>query len=98
MGFDAFVGPTDVAAGAPSFAQSLFDRPPIRVMIHSPQSTEGLRNRATISVVVPEDSGTSSEAIVLRQLLNLDRWDWVRLKPRDLSRRLFPSRQRNKRI
>ena len=65
-----------------SFAQSLFDRPPTRVMIHNPQSTEGLRNRTTISVVVPEDSGHSLGAIVLRQLPNLDRWDWGRLDPR----------------
>ena len=65
-----------------SFAQALFDRPPTRVMIHNPQSTEGLRNRTTISVVVPEDSGHSLGAIVLRQLPNLDRWDWGRLDPR----------------
>ena len=51
-----------------SFAQALFDRPPTRVMIHNPQSTEGLRNRTTISVVVSEDSGHSLGAIVLRQL------------------------------
>ncbi len=55
-----------------SFARSLFDRPPTRVMIHNPQSTEGLRNRTTISVVVPEDAGNSLGAIVLRQLPNLD--------------------------
>ena len=65
-----------------SFAKSLFNRPPTRVMIHNPQSTEGLRNRTTISVVVPEDSGHSLGAIVLRQLPNLDRWDWGRLDPR----------------
>ena len=51
-------------------------------MIHNPQSTEGLRNRTTISVVGPEDSGHSLGAIVLRQLPNLDRWDWGRLDPR----------------
>ena len=51
-------------------------------MIHNPESTEGLRNRTTISVVVPEDSGHSLGAIVLRQLPNLDRWDWGRLDPR----------------
>ena len=56
-----------------SFAQSLFDRPPARVMINNPESTEGLRNRTTISVVVPEDSGNSLGAIVLRQLPKLDR-------------------------
>ena len=65
-----------------SFAQSLFDHPPTRVMIHNPQSTEGLRNRTTISVVVPEDAGHSLGAIVLRQLPNLDQWDWGRLEPR----------------
>ena len=47
-----------------SFAQTLFDRPPTRVMIHNPESTEGWRNRTTISVVVPEDAGTSLGAIV----------------------------------
>jgi hypothetical protein len=51
-------------------------------MIHNPESTEGLRNRTTISVVVPEDAGNSLGAIVLRQLPNLDRWDWGRLDPR----------------
>ena len=51
-------------------------------MIHNPQSTEGSRNRTTISVVVPEDAGNSLGAIVLRQLPNLDRWDWGRLDPR----------------
>ena len=48
-----------------SVAQALFDRPPTRVMIHNPESTEGLRNRTTISVVVPEDAGNSLGAIVL---------------------------------
>ena len=66
----------------PSFAQSLFDRPPTRVMIHNPESTEGLRNRTTITVVVPEDAGNSLREIVLRQLPNLDQWDWGRLEPR----------------
>ena len=61
-----------------SFAQALFDRPPTRVMIHIPQSTEGLRNRTTITVVVPEDAGNALGAIVLRQLPNLDQWDWGR--------------------
>ena len=50
-------------------------------MIHNPESTEGLRNRTTISVVVPEDAGYALRAIVLRQLPNLDRWDWGRLEP-----------------
>ena len=65
----------------PSLAQSLFDRPPTRVMIHNPESTEGLRNRTTITVVVPEDAGNSLQEIVLRQLPNLDQWDWGRLEP-----------------
>ena len=65
-----------------SFAQALFDRPPNRVMIHNPELTEGLRNRTTITVVVPEDAGNALGAIVLRQLPNLDRWDWGRLDPR----------------
>ena len=65
-----------------SFAQSLFDRPPTRVMIHNPESTEGLRNRTTITVVVPPDAGNALGAIVLRQLPNLDQWDWGRFEPR----------------
>ena len=65
-----------------SLAQSLFDRPPTRVMIHNPESTEGLRNRTTITVVVPPDAGNALGAIVLRQLPNLDQWDWGRLEPR----------------
>ena len=65
-----------------SFAQALFDRPPTRVMIHNLESTEGLRNRTTVTVVVPEDAGNSLGAIVLRQLPNLDQWDWGRLEPR----------------
>ena len=66
----------------PSSAQSLFDRPPTRVMIHNPESIEGLRNRTTISVVVPEDAGNSLQEIVLKQLPNLDQWDWGRFEPR----------------
>ena len=64
-----------------SVAQALFDRPPTRVMIHNPESTEGTRNRTTISVVVPEDAGNALGTIVLRQLPNLDQWDWGRLEP-----------------
>ena len=59
-----------------SFAQSLFDCPPTRVMIHNIESTEGLRNRTTITIGVTEDAGNALGAIVLRQLPNLDRWDW----------------------
>ena len=65
-----------------SFAQSLFDRPPTRVMIHNPESTEARRNRTTITVVVSEDAGNALGSIVLRQLPNLDQWDWGRLEPR----------------
>ena len=65
-----------------SFAQSLFDRPTTRVMIHNPESTLGLRNRTTITLVVAKDAGNALGAIVLRQLPNLDQWDWGRLEPR----------------
>ena len=71
-----------VLLGVPSsLAQSLFDRPPTRVMIHNPESTEGLRNRTTITVVVPEDAGRALGTIVLRQLPNIDQWDWGRTQP-----------------
>ena len=43
---------------------------------------EPTRNRTTITVVVPEDEGNALGTIVLRQLPNLDRWDWARLEPR----------------
>ena len=66
----------------PSLAQSLFDRPPTRVTIHNPEATEGLRNRTTITVVVPEDAGNALRSIVLRQLPNIDQWDWGRSEPR----------------
>ena len=65
-----------------SFAQSLFERPPTRVRIHNPESTEGLCNRTTITVVVPPDAGNALGALVLRQLPNLDQWDWGRFEPR----------------
>ena len=75
----------------PSLAQSLFDHPPTRVMIHNPQATEGSRNRTTITVVVPEDAGNALRSIVLRQLPNIDQWDWGRSEPQvyfgDYSRR-----------
>ena len=51
-------------------------------MIHNIESTEGLRNRTTITIVVPEDAGNALGAIVLRQLPNLERWDWGYLEPR----------------
>ena len=50
-------------------------------MIHNPESTEGFRNRTTITIVVPGDAGNDLGMIVLRQLPNLDRWDWGRLQP-----------------
>ena len=50
-------------------------------MIHNPESTEGLRNRTTITVVVPEDAGNALGAIVLWQLPNIDQWDWGRHEP-----------------
>ena len=72
-----------VSLQAPSsVAQALFDRPPTRVMIHNPEATEGLHNRTTITVVVSEDAGNALGMIVLRQLPNLDQWDWGRLEPR----------------
>ena len=67
---------------APSRARSLFDLPPTRVMIHNPEATEGMRNRTTISVVVPEDAGNALGSIVLRQLPNIDQWDWGQSEPR----------------
>ena len=39
------------------------------------------RGHSTITVVVPEDAGNALGAIVLRQLPNLDQWDWGRLEP-----------------
>ena len=66
----------------PSRARSLFDLPPTRVMIHNPEATEGMRNRTTISVVVPEDAGNALGSIVLRQLPNIDQWDWGQSEPR----------------
>ena len=41
----------------------------------------GAARSTTISVVVPEDAGNSLGAIVLRQLPNLDQWDWGRAEP-----------------
>ena len=65
----------------PSLARSLFDHPPTRVRIHNPESTEGFRNRTTVTVVVPEDAGNALGSIVLRQLPNIDQWDWGRSQP-----------------
>ena len=76
------LAPVALLQAPSSFAQALFDRPPTRVMIHNPESTEGFRNRTTVTVVVPEDAGNALGAIVLRQLPSLDQWDWGRLEPR----------------
>ena len=51
-------------------------------MIHNHEATEGLHNRTTITVVIPEDAGKALGMIVLRQLPNLDQWDWGRMEPR----------------
>ena len=74
-------GPVVLLQAHSSVAQALFDRPPTRVMIHNPEATEGLRNRTTITVVVSEDAGNALDTIFLRQLPNLDQWDWGRLEP-----------------
>ncbi|WP_392346197.1 DUF2808 domain-containing protein [Parasynechococcus sp.] len=50
-------------------------------MIHNSESTEGLRNRTTITVVVPAEAGNALGVVVLRQLPNLDQWDWGRMEP-----------------
>jgi hypothetical protein len=60
----------------PALAQTFFRRPPTKVSIHNPSSTEGQRNRTTISVLVPEDAGAELERLVLSQLTSLDQWTW----------------------
>ena len=60
----------------PALAQTFFRRPPTKVSIHNPSSTEGQRNRTTISVRVPEDAGAELERLVLSQLTSLDQWTW----------------------
>ena len=67
---------------APALARSLFVVPPTQVTIHNPESTENTLNRTTISVVVPADAGQGLGSIVLRQLPNIDQWDWGRSEPR----------------
>ena len=57
--------PVVVLQAPSSVAQALFDRPPTLVMIHNPEATEGLRNRTTITVLVPEDAGSALGTIVL---------------------------------
>ena len=58
------------------FAEAFFRSPPTQVSIHNPSSTEGQRNRTTISVLVPDDAGAELERLVLSQLTSLDRWTW----------------------
>jgi len=65
----------------PALAQTFFRRPPTKVSIHNPSSTEGQRNRTTINVLVPKDAGAELEHMVLSQLTSIDRWDWGRKDP-----------------
>jgi hypothetical protein len=65
----------------PALAQTFFRRPPTKVSIHNPSSTEGQRNRTTISVFVPEDAGAELERVVISQLTNIDSWNWGRRDP-----------------
>ena len=65
----------------PALAQTFFRRPPTKASIHNPSSTEGQRNRTTISVLVPKDAGAELERVVLSQLTSIDRWDWGRRDP-----------------
>ena len=62
-------------------AQTFFRIPPTDVTIHNPTSTEGQRNRTTISIVVPENAGANLKRVVLSQLTNIDQWDWGRKDP-----------------
>ena len=62
-------------------AQTVFTKAPTEVSIHNPEKTEGLRNRTTISVRVPEDAGAKLEFLVLSQLTNTHHWDWGRREP-----------------
>ena len=62
-------------------AQTFFHSPPTQISIHNPSSTEGQRNRTTISIVVPDDATASLERVVLSQLTNIDQWDWGHREP-----------------
>lgn len=62
-------------------ARTIFNSPPTQISIHNPSSTEGQRNRTTISVGVPQNAGASLGRIVLTQIVNADRWGWGKLKP-----------------
>ena len=63
-------------SSGPALAQAFFRRPPTDVSIHNPSSTEGQRNRTTISVRVPDDAGAELEYLVLSHLTSLDWWTW----------------------
>ena len=65
----------------PANAKTIFDVPPTQISIHNPSSTEGQRNRTTISIGVPEEAGASLGRVVLTQIVNVDRWGWNSLKP-----------------
>lgn len=62
-------------------AQTVFTKAPTEVSIHNPEKTEGLRNRTTISVRVPENAGAELEFLVLSQLTNTHKWYWGRREP-----------------
>ena len=62
-------------------AQTVFTRAPTEISIHSPEKTEGLRNRTTISVRVPEGAGAELEFLILSQLTSTHQWDWGRREP-----------------
>ena len=62
-------------------AQTFFRSPPTQISIHNPSSTEGQRNRTTISVVVPDDATARLERVLLSQLTNIDQWDWGHRDP-----------------
>ena len=65
----------------PAIAQTFFRRPPTKVTIHNPSSTEGQRNPTAISVLVPKDAEAELERVVLSQLTSIDNWDWGRRDP-----------------
>ena len=62
-------------------AQTIFTKAPTEVSIHNPEKTEGLRNRTTISIRVPENAGAELEFLVLSQLNDTHYWDWGRKEP-----------------
>ena len=69
------MGSRGVAASSLIFRASIVCPSRNLVMVHNSESTKGLRNRNTITVVVAEDVGNVLRAVVLRQLPNLDQWD-----------------------